>query len=993
MTFNLTTLFLASLIYLSVLFFIAYATERGWIARRIVRHPLIYTLSLGVYATSWSYYGSIGFAETQGFLFLAIYIGPTLAFILTPLLLAPILRLIRDYQLTSLADLFAFRYSSQFAGILVTLFMLIGTLPYIALQIRAVTESMRILTHNQPPVELGLLFCITLTVFAILFGARHISPREKHEGLVVAIAFESLVKITAMLSVGLFALWGVFDGPSDLNRWLTSHPEALQALYEPVQEGPWTTLVLLSFCAAFLLPRQFHMGFVENLQRGSLSSAAWGFPLFLLVFNLAIPVILWASQVLKPTTPADYYVLGITQFSDNPLLPFIAFIGGLSAASAMVIVTTLALAQMALNHLLLPASYPDPAVDMYRWLLWGRRTLIVLLILTSYGMYVVLERSTGLVQLGLISFVAVAQFLPGLSGVLFWRRATRAGFLVGLMGGSAIWYTTLLMPLLERSGIILSQFNLMQALGVADQNPWEFVTFWSLSFNTLLFVGVSLVTHQDANERRAAAACFQDPSFLTAQGLSVPHSPRDFSAQLARTIGSTAAFNEVSKALKDLQMDWDENRLPQLQKLRDRIERNLSGMLGPILARMIVDSRLYTDAGTRSMLVDHMRFIEDRLEQSHSQLKGLMGELDQLRRYHRQILEDLPLGACSLTASRDILTWNQAMEQLSAIHRQIAMGSAITDLPAPWSKVLATFLDQNEQHLRKTRVVIRGQPRWFDLRKASIGFADYVSESDTSSFQGGTVILVEDLTELQTLEMELAHSERLASLGTLAAGVAHEIGNPVTGIACIAQNLQEENDPTNFMEGIDEILQQTQRITAIVRSLVTFSRAGPLPENQSNGLFNLRDCFTDAQRLVQLSHYAKRLQYTLDCHHDIVVEGDQQRLFQVFVNLLSNACDASPANTPIVMRAFIEKFNQVKITVTDQGSGIPKEFQERVFEPFFTTKEPGKGTGLGLPLVYTIVREHGGSITLDSQTHVGTRVTVWLPLRQQTVLDKPCPAF
>jgi signal transduction histidine kinase len=332
------------------------------------------------------------------------------------------------------------------------------------------------------------------------------------------------------------------------------------------------------------------------------------------------------------------------------------------------------------------------------------------------------------------------------------------------------------------------------------------------------------------------------------------------------------------------------------------------------------------------------------------------------------------------------------MERLSGIDRSIAIGSSIANLPTPWSNVLATFFRQNEQHLRKTRVVIQGQPRWFDLRKASIGFADYVSESSENSFQGGTVILVEDLTELQTLEMELAHSERLASLGTLAAGVAHEIGNPVTGIACIAQNLREENDPASLMQGIDEILQQTQRITAIVRSLVTFSHSGPLPENQSNGVFNLRACFTDAQRLVQLSHYEKRLQYTLDCDDDIFVPGNQQRILQVFLNLLSNACDASPAYAPIVVTASIEQFDRLTITITDQGDGIPKEFQNRVFEPFFTTKEPGKGTGLGLPLVYTILREHGGNITLDSQKGSGTRVTVRLPLGQQTGLNTSCPA-
>ena len=241
MTFDLDTLFLVSLAYLSTLFLIAYAADKGWIPERIVRHPATYVLSLGVYTTSWSYYGSVGFAENQGFLFLTIYLGPTLAFIHTPVLLAPLLRLIRDYQLTSLADLFAFRYRSQRAGILVTLFMLVGTLPYIALQIRAVTESLQVLSQETTPQIIALGFCLTLILFAILFGARHISPREKHRGLVAAIAFESLIKLLALGAIGLFALFGIFAGPAGLNRWLVDHPEAIENLFQPMREGPWAT--------------------------------------------------------------------------------------------------------------------------------------------------------------------------------------------------------------------------------------------------------------------------------------------------------------------------------------------------------------------------------------------------------------------------------------------------------------------------------------------------------------------------------------------------------------------------------------------------------------------------------------------------------------------------------------------------------------------------------------------------------------------------------
>ena len=274
MTYELEILFGASLLYLLILFLVAYATDSGLVPEKWTSNPFVYVLSLGVYASSWSYYGSVGFAQEEGFQFLTIYLGVTIAFLFTPLLLQPILRMTRDYQFSSLADLFAFRFRSQLAGALVTLFMLVGSLPYIALQIRAVTSSLRVLTQEVTPQFLALGFCITLILFAIMFGARHISPREKHRGLVAAIAFESLIKLTALLLVGLFAVFGVFSGPVELSRWLADHPEATEALYQPMREGPWITLLFLSFCAAFLLPRQFHMTFAENRSFRSLGTAS-----------------------------------------------------------------------------------------------------------------------------------------------------------------------------------------------------------------------------------------------------------------------------------------------------------------------------------------------------------------------------------------------------------------------------------------------------------------------------------------------------------------------------------------------------------------------------------------------------------------------------------------------------------------------------------------------------------------------------------------------
>ncbi len=971
MNFELSHLFFAGVVYLLLLFFIAYATDLGWIPERIVRHPLTYALSLGVYATTWSFYGSVGFAQSNGYNFLSIYLGVTLAFALVPVLIAPMLRLARDYQLTSLADLFAFRYRSQLAGVIVTLFMLGGTLPYIALQILAVTESVQILTQEAPPHILALGFCLTLILFAILFGARHITPREKHEGLVVAIAFESLVKLFALCAVGVFALFGVFGGLGGVDDWLAENPAALESLYQPIREGPWTTLLLLSFCAAFLLPRQFHMTVTENLRERSLFVAAWAFPLFLLLLNLFIPIILWAGMRLQTGTSPDFYVLGITFASGDRLLPALAFIGGVSAASAMMIVTSLALASMCLNHLLLPARYPTPTVNLYRWLLWGRRTLIAVIILAGYAFYLVLQRNQGLVQLGLISFVAVAQFLPGVLGLLYWPRATRAGFLAGLTGGAALWAITLLLPLLERSGFPLVAPDLASWLGHAETDSWSFATFISLGTNAALFFGVSLLTRPSAEEREAAEACLMTTLSLPRGVVISASSPQQFEERLARILGTEAAGKEVSQALRDLGMSAAEQSPAELRRLRERIERNLSGLMGPMLSRMIVDERLQMDASTRSALADNIRFLEEKLEHSRTRLDGMAAELDSLRRYHQQILRSLPVGACSLGPDRKVISWNRAIESLSGIDRESARGMSVADLPEPWSSLFAKLLESATPHLHKCQAPINGRPRWFNLHKSAI------EDPTTGGEGGGTVILVEDLTDVQTLEAELAHSERLASIGRLAAGVAHEIGNPVTGIACLAQNLRSETEDQSARDASQQILGQTERISSIVHSLVRFSHGGTHTEGAFSAV-GLHDCIDEAARLVRLSHAGKQMEFRNQCPGPVQLFGDRQRLLQIFVNLLSNACDASQAGGRIEVSALEER-SFVQVHVVDFGSGIPESLIDKVFEPFVTTKSPGQGTGLGLHMVYNIVREHGGSVSVTSDPGRGTRVTVRLP--------------
>ncbi len=975
MQFELWQLFLVGVLYLGLLFLIATATDRGWIPESLASHPLVYSLSIGVYATSWSFYGSVGFAEKEGFNFLTIYLGTTLAFVASPILLRPILKITETYRLASLADLFAFRYHSQLAGVVVTLLVLAGTLPYISLQIQAVTNTLQIMTNETEQHLIALMFCITVGLFSILFGTRHISLREKHRGLVVAIAFESLVKLITLLSVGLFAVFGIFGGFGELNQYLDQHPEANAALFAPVQEGPWATLMLLSFAAAFLLPRQFHMIFVESIKHKNIETASWAFPLFLLLLNLSIPPILWAGQSLQLDIPADFYVLGITLESGSSVLPILTFMGGLSAASAMIIVTTLALASMCMNNFVLPASFPpklSTGTSMYEWLLWGRRFVIMSIVGIGYLFYLVQTHNPGLAGLGLISFVAVAQCLPGVVGLLYWPRANRNGFISGLIVGATIWAFTLFVPLFERAGIIETPFFTIPEIAMSTTDA----ALWSLLFNGLTFVIVSLLSHQSRDEREVAEACSRE-SFLIPQGSVKASSIAEFEQQLSTIVGQDIAHNEVDRALADLGLIPGDINQTDLTRLRAQIDRNLSGLVGPVLSRMIVNEHLQIDRATQSALANTIQFVGHSQEQTRSRLRGVSSELDALRRFHLQVLQDLPLGVVSIDNAGIILSWNKELSKITGIRQGDAIGSSIFQLEDPWGELLAGFKSSDQFLISKLKLPVESQIRVLNLFKAVVS-----REQEDNS---GIAILIEDNSERYLLEEKLAHSERLASIGQLASGVAHEIGNPVTGIACLAQDLRSELDHTEQVnEGLNQILNQTDRISRIVGSLSNYSRAGA-PDDFPAEKLDLHQVIHEAINLVSLSQAGKQMHYQNQCETGLMVKGFAQKLVQVFVNLLTNATDASNPGQIVTIDSET-RGSQILVSVKDQGKGIAEEHLSKIFEPFFTTKTVGEGTGLGLSLTYNIIKEHGGSISVTSKSMAGCRFDITLPAVDATMV-------
>jgi len=966
--------------YLSLLFGIAYATDQGWIGRRVVRHPLIYVMSLGVFISAWSYYGAMGIAQYYGYDFLPYYFGLSGFFMFGQFMLLPVQRICRNFQLASLADLLTFRFRSQWAGVLVTVFLSLGMLPLLASQIKAVTDSAYIVTRANDAIEqsgspvfgFAFFFCVVMTLFTILYGAGHVSHRERHNGLVAAIAFETLVKSAALLAIGGAAIFGTFGGVGGLSEWLAEHPGNL-ALNDLERQGAGRTLLLMSFAAALGMPHMFHMIFSEKPTARALDAATWGMPLLLLVISLPVFPILWGALASQTDLSPEYYTLAIGLALESRLLTAITYIGGLAAASGLIIVSTLALASMCLNHLILPFYQPDIHRDIYDWLIWTRRMLIGAIILGGYLFYRIFANSGNLFDLGVAGFAAMLHFLPGVLALLFVPSVNSQGFIAGLLGGFISWFTALFLPLMTAS----------QPLFLArDQSDWSPAIVLSFTINVILMLAISAMTRSSQEEKSAAALCSMD------NPLSGPHRQRlrfssttDLERALATTLGDAAARREVGRALQDLNMDSQDARPYAMRRLWERIEINLSGLLGTTVAHDIGARVLPYRTSAGPLVGEDIQLMETRLEDQQANLTGLAAELNSLRRFHRQTLMELPIGACILAQDGEIMLWNSAMSELSGIASSEVVGALIDALPAPWNDVMPQFTANDAKHQHKLQVTINHQPCWLTLHKARPFTKD--------AGPGDTILLVEDITETQLLEDELIHSERLASVGRLAAGVAHEIGNPVTGIASLAQNLLAEASDPELIELARDIITQTGRINAIVQTLINFSHAGK--GHSPRDAVNICECVAEAIKLLVLDKAAKPINYQNQCSSGHRVAGDPQRIIQVFLNLLSNARDACQPHQTVLIESA-EDADAVTIKITDPGCGIPAADQERIFEPFFTTKDPGQGTGLGLALVYSIVEDQGGTIHVSSPPpqglQAGTQIALRLPRYPLEAVEK-----
>ena len=512
---------------------------------------------------------------------------------------------------------------------------------------------------------------------------------------------------------------------------------------------------------------------------------------------------------------------------------------------------------------------------------------------------------------------------------------------------------------------------------------WEAITLLSLGVNIFTFVVVSCLTQTSKEERYHADICAEDELSSPFRRILTVKSTKEFKQKLALSIGKEAADKEVNRALKILGFKESETRPYSLRRLRTRIRTNLSGLLGHTMASEIIETHFpyQSPASIEAEKAIDINLMESRLDRMGNKLHGLPADVNRLRLHHRNTLQTLPIAICSLGFDDEILLWNDAMAAITGVPAQQVTGSKLSDLPQPWRELISDFANDAQTHTNKQSIDQQGDTHWFRLHKSS-------TQEITQERTEGQVILLEDITDMQLLEQELLHHTRLASIGRLAAGVAHEIGNPVTGIACLAQNLRYDEDEEARIEAAEAIISQTDRINRIVQSLVTFAHTGK-PSMGDFHKVNLYECANEAIQLLSLQTDRKPIEYRNNIDKDTFSRGDAQRFIQIFLNLLGNANDASPDFSSITLNSRLHE-GRCEIDIIDEGSGIPEEHLAQIMDPFFTTKETGKGTGLGLSIVYSIIKEHEGDIHVTSPVAQGrgTCFTLQLPrLNESTPLS------
>lgn len=996
-------LLLVSLVYVGVLFTVAYLGDlRGATPRWRWARPLIYSLALAVYCSSWTFYGAVGTAARTGLGFLPIYLGPLLMLLFGWRILERLVLISGEHRIVSIADFLSSRYGrAPGLAALVAAVALIAAVPYVALQFKAVAMSVEVLAPGSDDALFGdpaLYVALLLAAFAILFGTRQIDATEHHRGMVLAVALESLVKLLAFVAIGVFALVHL-PGDGHLGARVV---DAARVVTAPGLPTGFIAQTLIAFTAIICLPRQFHVAVVECQDPADIRPARWLFGGYLVVFSLFVVPITLAGQSLLAGTGAspDTYVLALPLALDQQTLALMAYIGGFSAATGMVIVASVALATMVSNDLVMPLLLRNGVLaeggGIDRQVLWVRRFTIVALALMAYAYYRgAAAAGDSLAQHGLLAFAAVAQFAPALIGGLYWRGASRAGAFAGLLLGALTWAYTLLLPALTQSSdagaawiahgpFALSWLRPQQLFGLSGWDPLTHGVFWSLLFNV---GGLFLVSarRRPRLQEQLLATTYLDPyaqrSPLGPGGWAGSVRSGELLALAERILGERHARRAFDEYAQSQGRSWQPEHLAD-RALMQFTERLLASAIGAASARLTLTTAL---RGSGMEL---------------GEVVSLLDEASQELRFNRQVLsttlENISQGVSVVDADMRLIAWNRRyQDMLGYPDGMLYVGRPIAEL-IQWNAERAELSiadpgieDDIEEQVRRRLAHLRaGQPYVYqrvrangqviEMRGQPLPGGGYVTSfSDITDYKRAEQALrdinetLEQRVELRTREAEAAQQSKTRFL----AAVSHDVLQPLNAARLFASALRETTDAderTHLAERVDTALRAAEDL---LDGLLDVSRldAGALQPEIAH--FDAVELLQELAAQYAPSAAGRGLSLRVHALAPVFVRSDRRLLRRALQNFLANALRYTREGG--VLLGLRRRGQQIECQVWDTGPGIPEHHLTQIFEEFRRFDhafakgigiDDERGLGLGLSICQRIAR------MLDHPLHVRSRV-------------------
>ena len=1024
-----------ALAYIGFLFLVAsYGDSRHQLARGSRARLLIYPLSLAIYCTSWTFFGSVGVAARTGFEFLTIYIGPVLMVGLAYPLIIRIVRLAKGQNITSIADFIAARYGkSPAVAATVALIAIVGMIPYIALQLKAVSGSVGTILAAvsagngaaEPLLgDIALFVALLMAAFAVLFGTRHIDATEHQDGLMLAIATELVIKLVAFLAVGSFVTFVMYPGPLALFTDALQRPQTAAVLTSIPPATTFLATTVLSLFAIVLLPRQFHVGVVENHSEAEVRRAAWLFPAYLVLINLFVMPIAMAGLLAFPAggTDGDMFVLALPLKAHSELFALIAFIGGLSAATAMVIVESVALAIMVSNDIVIPLILKRRAADSGgpssagTQLLTVRRIAIFAILFLAYVYY----RSAGPAQLasiGLLSFAAVTQLTPAFFGGLIWRRGTAPGAIAGMTAGILVWAYTLLLPSISDVGVVGDILNdgplglawlRPQALFGLDLPPLVHGVVLSLLANVMLYVGCSLIRRPTAIERVQADVFVPSSLAPMAPSFRLRRSSvttEELIATIARYLGDERTRELFASFAASRRVSLAPHAEADFQVLQYG-EYLLASAIGAASSRLVLSLLLRKrTVSTKAAL----KLLDDANAAIHYNREILQTALDHVRQGIAVFDKDLAL-VCWNRQFGEIFDLPHSLTRigiaLDEILRHIASEGAsdVRDLDDQVAQRLAKYTSEAEPFLeriaerglvievRADRMPDGGLVTTFTDITPSVKAAEALERAN-ATLERRVRERTRELTRLNA-ELERAKSEAddaNVSKTRFIAAASHDILQPLNAarlyVTSLIERQEEDSEDASLVQNIDASLEAVEEIFTALLDISRLDTGAMKPEMTDFRISEL------LQRLeVEFAPLAREKGLDLIfMPSSLAVRSDRRLLRRLLQNLVSNAIKYTPKGTVLV--GCRRRGSQLRVEVYDTGIGIPHAKRRAVFKEFHRLDQGARvarGVGLGLSIVERIARVLDCELALKSNVGRGSRFSVEVP-RASAAIVEPMP--